>query len=595
MSPRRTVTVALVLGTAMASMAACSGSDGPSPRSVAQTFLDAWSSGDLAGAAGQTDAPSQAQTALTEVGEALSATRVRLAAGNAPGKGDSVNVPYSASWDLPGVAQPWKYDGSLAMVRAKDQGKDVWRVHWQSQDIHPKLSDGAKLVVTRTQPERAAILDRDGQPLFARTQVVTVGLKPSAVTDLQSVANALASALHINASDIVNDVGKAKPDQFVPVITLREPDYAKVKAIIHPLPGTQFRTDERLLAPTAHFAQPFLGRVGEVTAELVEKSDGQYETGDQVGLSGLQLALNSTLTGQAGVTIRVTGGSGDQQGGDQDSQDGSDGQSGPDDQGEVIGEIAARPGTPVKTTLDRGVQQAADQAVASVPKNAAIVALRPSTGAILAIANGPNATFDIALSGKVPAGSTFKIITASALLSSGVVRSDAVVGCPGTTTVAGKTFHNENSFDLGQVPLRTAFAHSCNTTFINLSGKLDGGVFAQTAASFGIGAGWDLPVPSFSGSVSPPVGAAERAADAIGQGKVLVSPLAMALVAATAQHGSTPAPMIIAGTPAKPKQAPSAPSAQILGPLRDFMRAVVTDGTATGLTDVPGEPVSGKT
>ena len=595
-SPRRTVTVALVMGTAMASMAACSGSDGPSPRTVAQTFLDAWAGGDLATAADQTDAPSQARAGLTRVSEALSPTGARLVAGGVPDKGDAVAVPYTASWELPGMAEPWRYDGSLALVRVKDQGKDVWRVHWQPKDVHPKLTDGAELVVTRTQPERAAILDRDGQPLFVRTKVVTVGLQPSAVTDLPSVANTLASTLHISASDIVNDVRKAKPDQFVPVITLREPDYLKVRETIHPLPGTQFRTDERLLAPTAHFAQPFLGRVGEATAELIEKSEGRYQAGDQVGLSGLQLALNQTLTGQAGVTIRATSGAADQPDGDVSGSDdpGSD-DPGSGDQGEVIGEISPKPGTPVRTTLDRTIQQAADQAVASVSKNAAIVALRPSTGEILAVANGPNATFDMALSAKVPAGSTFKIITASALLSSGVVRPDAVVGCPGTTTVAGKTFHNENSFDLGQVPLRTAFAHSCNTTFINLAGRLDGGVFARTAASFGIGAGWDLPVASFSGSVSPPADAAERAADAIGQGKVLVSPLAMALVAATAQHGSTPTPMIVADTPARPKKAPSAPSAQVLGPLRDYMRAVVTDGTATGLAGVPGEPVSGKT
>ncbi|HEX5495613.1 MAG TPA: penicillin-binding transpeptidase domain-containing protein [Mycobacteriales bacterium] len=583
MNPRP-VTAVVVLGFAAASLTACSGGGGPAPKSVAQKFLDAWARGDVAGAAGQTDAPSAARTALTQASRALSAGSATLVAGSVPDKGTRAAVPFAATWRLPGVAQPWKYRGSLSLVKAKVNGDDVWRVHWRPQDIHPKLSAGHELAVTRTQPDRAAILDRDGKPLFTRTPVVTVGLKPSAVTDLRGVANTLASTLHISASDIVSDVSKAKPDQFVPVITLRQPDYLRVRSVIHPLPGTVFQTGERLLGPTARFAQPFLGRVGDVTAELIEKSGGKYQEGDQVGLSGLQLALNSTLTGQAGVTIAVT--ASDTSGGGTDGTDSTD---------EVIGRIAPRPGTPVRTTLDRAVQQAADAAVASVSKNAAIVAIRPSTGEVLAVANGPNVTFDEALSAKVPAGSTFKIITATALLSSGVVKSDATVGCPGTTTVAGKTFHNENSFDLGQIPLREAFAHSCNTTFINLSGKLDGGVFARTAASFGIGAGWDLPVASFSGSVSPPTDAAERAADAIGQGRVLVSPLAMALVAATAQRGSTPTPMVITGTPAKPKNPPSPPPAQALGPLRDFMRAVVTDGTARGLAGLPGTPVSGKT
>jgi cell division protein FtsI/penicillin-binding protein 2 len=89
----------------------------------------------------------------------------------------------------------------------------------------------------------------------------------------------------------------------------------------------------------------------------------------------------------------------------------------------------------------------------------------------------------------------------------------------------------------------------------------------------------------------------EKAADAIGQGRVELSPLAMALVAADVQRGAAVIPSLIAGTPATPKTGspPAGPPAGVLPALRDMMRAVVTDGTAKLLASVPGPPIAGKT
>jgi cell division protein FtsI/penicillin-binding protein 2 len=265
----------------------------------------------------------------------------------------------------------------------------------------------------------------------------------------------------------------------------------------------------------------------------------------------------------------------------------------------TVGDVAPKPGTPVRTTLDRRVQAAADAATAGAATPTAIVAVRPSTGELLAVSNNEAAidsTGDIALTGHFPAGSTFKTITATALLASGAVREQSMVDCPGTVTI-GKVFQNENRFDKGRIALREAFAFSCNTTFTALSRKLDDGALPATAASYGIGAQWTLPVPSFGGSLPAPRDATEKAADAIGQGKVEVSPLAMALVAAAVAKGSAVTPSLLAGTPATPSAGPkpAGPPAAVLPPLRDMMRAVVTEGTATLLAGLPGAPVAGKT
>ena len=222
----------------------------------------------------------------------------------------------------------------------------------------------------------------------------------------------------------------------------------------------------------------------------------------------------------------------------------------------MLGRLPGAPGTPVRTTLDRAVQQAADAAVAGAATPAALVAVRPSTGEVLAVANNAAAPYDIALAGRFPAGSTFKVVTATALLAAGVVRPASVVDCPATTLVYGKRFQNEDRFDLGRVPLRTAFARSCNTTFTGLSQRLDDRALPAAAAGYGVGSRWTLPVPSFGGSVPAPADDTEKAADAIGQGRVEVSPLTMALVSATVARGTAVTPSLLAGQEATPAGPP---------------------------------------
>ncbi|HEY6748122.1 MAG TPA: penicillin-binding transpeptidase domain-containing protein [Mycobacteriales bacterium] len=540
--------------------------DKPGPADSGQAFLTAWAGNDAAAAAATTDNAAAATTAIQKFGTALGAgaTLTAMPSGVTTEGDTAATMTYRADWQLPGVTAHWTYDGSLPLVRTGD----TWAVRWQAADLHPKLAADGALTVTRTLPARAALQDSAGTALFAKTDVVTVGVQPSKVTDLAALAAKLAAVLKIDRADVVADVTKAKPDAFVTVITLRRPDYLAVKPQIYDLPGTVFQEGTQLLAPTRTFAQPLLGRVGAPTAEQLKDLGPGYTAQSVVGTSGLQKSLNAQLTGSPGVRIRSGG--------------------------VVLADLAGRPGTPVRTTLDRSVQTAADASVATVPQAAALVAIRPSTGAILAVADNAQVDFELGLGGKFPAGSTFKIVTSTALLDARVVQPASTVTCPGTVVVYGKEFENEDQFDLGQVPLRTAFAKSCNTTFTGLSQRLDDAALPAAAGFYGVGTEWDLTAPAFGGSVPAPKDDTEKAADAIGQGRVEVSPLTMALIAAQVQKGGPVVPALISG--AKPAgTAPAGPPKAVLPALRDMMRAVVTDGTATLLNGVPGGPVSGKT
>jgi cell division protein FtsI/penicillin-binding protein 2 len=175
-----------------------------------------------------------------------------------------------------------------------------------------------------------------------------------------------------------------------------------------------------------------------------------------------------------------------------------------------------------------------------------------------------------------------KTMTATALLSAGTLTPDTPVPCPGTTVVDGREFENEDQFDLGTVPFREAFAQSCNTTFIQQALQLPDGALAAAAASYGVGTDWKLPVGIFSGAVPATSTGTTKAADAIGQGEVLMSPAQLALVAAAIGSG-TPAPPVevVGGEPAG--EAPDGPGQPVLDALRPMMREVVLSGTAKAL------------
>jgi len=555
-------------------LAACSGSSEDDVRSAAETFLNAWADGDTAAAARATTDPDAATALLEQTATDLPDAVLDPELGEVTVEDGTATVGWTATWDL-AAAPEWTYDATLRL----EEGDDEWQVVAEPTVVHPELGAGQHLELARTLPERAAITDFSGAPLFAPTEVVNVGVDKNQVTDLPALAAALSAATGIAAEDIVADVEAAPAGQFVPVITLRRPDFEKIRAQVFDLPGAVFPTDTRLLAPTARFASALLGRVGGATAEIIEESqdDGspRYADGDQVGLSGLQRAFQEQLTGTPGFTVTVV------------STD-----EGTTDAGLEIAAVEPEPGSPVQTPLVPAVQNAADVAAAGQPLPTHVVVVRPGTGEILAVSSNEAADAGNALNGQFPPGSSMKIISATALLSTGTVTPDTPVACPGTTTVEGREFENQDQFDLGTVPFTEAFAQSCNTTFIQQALELPDPALSDAARSYGVGTDWELPVSLFGGSVPSDSTGTTKAANAIGQGEVLMSPAQMALVAAGVASGTPAAPVEVVGAePAGP--APAGPGQPVLDALRPLMRQVVNSGTATALGD-RGE-VYGKT
>jgi cell division protein FtsI/penicillin-binding protein 2 len=231
-----------------------------------------------------------------------------------------------------------------------------------------------------------------------------------------------------------------------------------------------------------------------------------------------------------------------------------------------------------------------------------MVAIQPSTGKILAIAN--NAGFnDFALTAKVAPGSTMKIITSTALISKGVLTASTGVACPQAFTIQGITYHNDNNeSEPPGTPFVTDFAQSCNNAFTTQWSHLTGGGLAGAAKNyFGLDQAWNIGITGVSGSYfNAPASASgsELAQEAFGEGALTASPLAMASVAATIDYGSFKQPIMVPGT----KQLSATPlSSSTDAQLKEMMQAVVTSGTAapigfgsgvyakTGTADIQGQ------
>lgn len=317
------------------------------------------------------------------------------------------------------------------------------------------------------------------------------------------------------------------------------------------------------------FARALLGTVGPVTAEQLEKAGDEVFEGDVVGQTGLQAALEREIAGKPSrrVVLRV----------DEVARD-------------TLVKRDGQRSSRVRTTIDTRVQRAAEAALGGRQAPAVLVAVQPSTGDVLAVANRPSSSaFNRALEGLYPPGSTFKVVSTAALLRDGL-RTGDIVDCPRGITVGGRPFRNFEGGAAGAVPFTQDFAQSCNTAFAGLSARLAPDALRRAARDYGLGERIDLPVPASRARVPVVRDPAERAASAIGQGRVLASPLAMAGVAAAVADGRWRAPRLLAD--AKPRAGRRLRGSEVRD-LRALMRRVVTSGTGVALRDVPGE-VRGK-
>lgn len=571
------------------------------PEAAAQAFADALAAGDPAPVPFAGDGGAATATMLLKgLGELR--PRVRVISASQTSQTSQTNQTGPAS-DTDATAQlryewpvtdasgtGWTYDTALRLTRADDG----WRVALTPEAVAPNLLNGERLVSVARPGPRGRILGAGGAVLVTDRPVRRFGIDKARLTPeqataagMRTAAAALATAVGVDPTTYAGQVAAAGPRAFVEAVVLRENDPLLTSALraIGTIPGSTAVTDTLPLAPSRTFARPLLGTVGPATAEIVQASNGAIKAGDVVGLSGLQKTRQAQLAGSPGWRINALAPSGATR---------------------VLFDGRGRPGQDLRTTLSLPHQGLAEALLSRITGPAsAIVAIRPSTGDILAAASGPGGQGNsTATLGLYPPGSTFKVVTALGMLRAGLSPTSPVP-CTTAITVDGRAFGNYDAYPaarLGTVPLSVAFAASCNTAMISQRDVIGRQRLVDAAASLGLTAEPDLGLPAVLGRVPDASGLVEQAAAVIGQGRVQASPLGMATVAASVAAGRTVHPRLVISppppaaessttappTPVSPVSPVSPVTAQEATQLRALMRAVVTSGTGAQLADLPG-------
>jgi cell division protein FtsI/penicillin-binding protein 2 len=557
---------ALICATAVIGLAVAScGGTSSNPRTTLNSFVAAWGDGRWAAMRSHVaDPPKDFVAVNASVFTALGVSHATITAGRltTAKSGLTASAPITQRYQLPGTGA-WLISSTVHLIKRGSR----WRVSWKPSTIDPQLSRGDAIAVSRVWPARAPILGAGGAKLTAAARQVIVGVVGERIKHAGAVkADLIAAGAPSAQVKQALAAAKAHPTYFEPVFTISQARFEELKAQpgsnnVYNVPGTQFQATQQTVAITRQLSAHLVGTIGPITAEQLKQLGPPYTASSIVGQGGLQASAERTLAGTPTTHIDID-----------------------NSVGTPIATLArfpGKPGTPIRTSIDPTIQRAAEAALASSTKpDVSMVAIRASTGQVLAVVSNPLTTYDTAMQGAYPPGSTFKVLTSSALFRNGLSPSSAAT-CPPTLTVDGEVFHNAEG-DAPVSNLTQAFTESCNTAFIGLATQhLSAGDFPAVAQLYGLQRTPQLGVPAFMDNIPKPTSQTELAADAIGQGSVTFSALGMATVAAAIDSGTVRAPQLVAGAPDDSIPASPLP-ATITDNLRPMMADVVASGTAAG-------------
>ncbi len=482
------------------------------------------------------------------------------------------------------------------------------------------LSDKNRIRLRTVTAPRGILFDRTGLPLVENRPAFTLSVVPRDADNLPVVLDRLAGLIHVAADELQERFARVPPDSPWPVrlqrgLTLDE--VSRIEEWKLDLPGVTVDVESQRAYPSMRFAAHLLGYVREVSeADLAR---GRFRRGDLVGQSGLERLYDEHLRGRDGAE-----------------------QTEVDAYGRPIRVLERQepvPGAHVYTTIDRRVQEAAEQALG--PRNGAVLVLDPRNGDVLALVSNPafpverftgpidretwlglvrdpgHPLLNRAIQGEYAPGSLFKIVVAAAALQSQLVTPFDRLSCPKEWWFGGRAYHNWEDHDRGALTLYEAIKFSCNTFFYQLGLKTGPERIARMSEAFGLGQTTGSGLTGERPGLVPSPGWKKRALRdkwhagdtvslSIGQGLITVTPLQVARVmAAVANGGVLYKPRMVArvkapdGTPLANEAVVEQGRAEVAPAVLDFLRqalwAVVNDGGTGKGAMLPGVAIAGKT
>lgn len=557
-----TIAGLMALGALGGGLLVISARSEPDPASRAtetiEAYLAAWEGQDLAAMRSLVaEPPPSFDTLHRQVFDGLDPRRITVEHGEIEIRRGQAETPLRVTLALP-EAGSMAYDSRL---RVQPVGT-TWLVRWEPRVLHPDLREGFTLDVVTTERPRAPILAHDRTPLVGRSTIRILGIEPGRVRDRRELLGAVAEVLpgHVERLERILDRDNLRPDWFYPFAELPEETSRPIWQRLARLPGIHTRREEGRATVASGFALHVLGDVGPLPPERAQERGGDHREGDRAGLYGLEAALDDRLTGGRSIRVVLREPDGD------------------------LHEVLHRSGTPapepVRTTLDRSIQQAVENTLVGVTSPTAIVVVDANNGAIRGAASRPLSGYNRAFEGRYLPGWAVTPVTVATLLHHGTGPGTRVT-CSDEEFVGGRRITlgtplgaaaeeptEEPTEEPGTAtpapeapsptpteppppppdPRRTlagALAHECRTGLADLAAGLERGDLAGMARRFGFGVDYDLPVAAVGGSFPPTRDVGERALTAIGRERVQASPLHLATVIAAAATGRWHVPFLL--------------------------------------------------
>ena len=418
-------------------------------------------------------------------------------------------------------------------------------------ELYARLAEGNRIRIIPAEAARGTFYDRNGELLVTNRPGFAVSLLPLTEPVSPEVIARVSKLIHVPIAEIQQKIDthvgfdpiRIKTDVLPDIVTLIEEqkdDYPGV--VIEVLPIRDYIYGE--------YAAHVFGYVSEINEEELERRKNEgYKSGYIIGKFGLERIYDKEVRGINGgdqVEVDVSG-----------------------RPVQLLGRQSPVPGNDLVLTIDKHLQEAAEQAVdaqlAIVHANAAAaVVMNPQTGEVLAMVSRPAFNPNLfaggistqnwnvlnnnpyhpmdnkVITGEYPPGSTFKIVTGTAALAEHKVTPQEKIFDAGHHWIIPKT--NAGGEALGWINFQEAMAHSDNVYFYEMGNRLGVDALERYARMFGLGTrtGIDLPYEA-EGLVPNRKYKAENYEDgewylsetfdaAIGQGFNLVTPLQAAMV-----------------------------------------------------------------
>ncbi|MEA2625731.1 MAG: penicillin-binding protein 2 [Candidatus Binatota bacterium] len=429
----------------------------------------------------------------------------------------------------------------------------LWHLQVTRGDEYRVLSEHNRIRLKRVKAIRGLVFDRKGTVLVENRPSFDVVMVPEDAREPDRVIDRLEGYLEEQIPEAHQALTtNVERPPFQPVVLKRDVDWRTLVAVETrqiELPGVSLRIGPRRSYLYGSLLAHLLGYIGEVNMTELTTLDG-YRMSDMIGKYGLEKHWEDYLRGENGgeqIEVDAVG-----------------------RELRVLREVEQVPGANIHLTLDMDLQQAAYDALEG--HEGSIVALDPTTGAILALVSRPSfdpnlfsdgisvrdwtglltdplrPLSDRAVQGQYPPGSTFKIAVAAAALEEGVVNPFTRIPCSGSLWFGNRAFRCWKKGGHGWMNLHEAIVQSCDVYFYQVGQRLGVDTIAQYARKLGLGSVTGVRLDHEKAGTIPdsawkrrvfgePWYPGETLSVAIGQGYVTATPLQMANAIATIAGG----------------------------------------------------------